>query len=91
MDDDELEKFLEDLGDEDWVFMVDKEGRLKSLMIPHTIEEAPEDVPESIFQALASLDPNMMKQLEDMQEGFATNDNKHLRLVKKDDDEGTIH
>ena len=90
MDDDELEQFLEDLDDEDWVIMITPEGKLKSIMIPHTIADDPESVPESIFQALAALDPDLVTSLENLQSDLATNDNKHLRLVKKDDDD-TMH
>ncbi|MDB4378376.1 hypothetical protein N9Z41_01265 [bacterium] len=90
MDDDELEQFLEDLDDEDWVIMITPDGKLKSIMIPHTLEENPESVPESIFQALAALDPSLVKSLENLQTDLATNDNKHLRVVKPDPDD-TLH
>ena len=91
MDDEELELFLNTLEDEDWVIMVGPDGKLKSVMIPNSVEDS-EQIPESIFQALMSLDPEMVANMEELQKEFyksASNDNKFLRLVKKDDD--TIH
>ena len=92
MDDDELELFLENLEDDDWVIMVGPDGNLKSVMIPHTAKDN-ESVPESIFQALYALDPDLVSSMEELQEEFyksASNDNKFLRLVKSNGDD-TIH
>ena len=89
MDDDELELFLENLEDEDWVIMVGPDGNLKSVMIPEGIDEHAL-MPESIFQALYALDPNIVKNMEELQKEQykdASNDNKFLRVIKpgKDD------
>tara|TARA_Y100000114_G_scaffold62940_2_gene57667 strand:+ start:6826 stop:7101 length:276 start_codon:yes stop_codon:yes gene_type:complete len=91
MDDEELEFFLNTLEDEDWVIMVGPDGRLKSVMIPNNAQDA-NLIPESIFEALMALDPDMSSNMEDLQKEMyksASNDNKFLRLVKTDDD--TIH
>tara|TARA_B100001057_G_C22581984_1_gene845515 strand:- start:201 stop:479 length:279 start_codon:yes stop_codon:yes gene_type:complete len=89
MDDDELELFLENLEDEDWVIMVGPDGNLKSVMIPQSVDENTL-MPESIFQALYALDPNIVKTMEELQKEEykgASNDNKFLRVIKpgKDD------
>ena len=91
MDDEELELFLNTLEDEDWVIMVGSDGKLKSVMIPNGVDDSAQ-IPESIFQALMALDPDMISNMEDLQKEMyksASNDNKFLRLVKTDDD--TIH
>jgi hypothetical protein len=89
MDDNELEFFLENLDDEDWVIMVGPDGKLKSVMIPTDMDEH-SLMPESIFQALYALDPNIVKSMEELQKEQykdASNDNKFLRVIKpgKDD------
>jgi len=91
MDDEELELFLNTLEDEDWVIMVGPDGKLKSVMIPNSANDSAL-IPESIFEALMALDPDMISNMEDLQKEMyksASNDNKFLRLVKTDDD--TIH
>ena len=91
MDDEELELFLNTLEDEDWVIMVGPDGKLKSVMIPNSANDSAL-IPESIFEALMALDPDMSSNMEDLQKEMyksASNDNKFLRLVKTDDD--TIH
>ena len=91
MDDEELEFFLNTLEDEDWVIMVGPDGKLKSVMIPNSANDSAL-IPESIFEALMALDPDMISNMEDLQKEMyksASNDNKFLRLVKTDDD--TIH
>ena len=91
MDDEELELFLNTLEDEDWVIMVGPDGKLKSVMIPNSANDSAL-IPESIFEALMALDPDMISNMEDLQKEMyksASNDNKFLRLVKNDDD--TIH
>ena len=91
MDDEELEFFLNTLEDEDWGIMVGPDGKLKSVMIPNSANDSAL-IPESIFEALMALDPDMISNMEDLQKEMyksASNDNKFLRLVKTDDD--TIH
>ena len=91
MDDEELELFLNTLEDEDWVIMVGPDGKLKSVMIPNSANDSAL-IPESIFEALMALEPDMISNMEDLQKEMyksASNDNKFLRLVKTDDD--TIH
>ena len=91
MHDEEIELFLNTLEDEDWVIMVGPDGKLKSVMIPNSANDSAL-IPESIFEALMALDPDMISNMEDLQKEMyksASNDNKFLRLVKTDDD--TIH
>ena len=71
--------------------MVGPDGKLKSVMIPNSANDSAL-IPESIFEALMALDPDMISNMEDLQKEMyksASNDNKFLRLVKTDDD--TIH
>ena len=61
MTDDEVEMFLDDLSEEDWVFMVNPDGKLKSLLIPDFKNE--DIINDKIFKVLALLDPKIIKEL----------------------------
>jgi hypothetical protein len=63
MTDEEVEMFLDDLSENDWVFMVDGNGALKSLLVPN-FEQNIDLVSENIIKILALLNPKMEKDLK---------------------------
>ena len=63
MTDEEVEMFLDDLSENDWVFRVDGSGALKSLLVPN-FEQNLDLVSEKIIKILALLEPNMEKDLK---------------------------
>lgn len=65
MTDDEVEMFLDDLSENDWVFMVDGNGDLKSLLVPN-FESNTDLISEKIIKILALLDSRLEKELKDL-------------------------
>lgn len=65
MTDDEVEMFLDDLSADDWVFMVDGNGDLKSLLVPN-FESNTDLISEKIIKILALLDSRLEKELKDL-------------------------
>jgi hypothetical protein len=85
MTDDEVEMFLDDLSEEDWVFMVGPDGKLKSLLIPDFKNE--DIIHDRIFKVLALLDPKIVKELNILIEEEKETEFEDLE-IKPDD---TVH
>jgi hypothetical protein len=86
MTDEEVEMFLDDLSENDWVFMVDGSGALKSLLVPN-FEQNLDLVSEKIIKILALLDPNMEKDLKALMKEMEPKTFKEL----EPDSDDTLH
>ena len=64
--DKDIEMFLNDLTEEDWVFMLDKEGRLKALMVPKL--EVGVEVNETVLNIFDVIDPAVLVNIMDLKE-----------------------
>jgi hypothetical protein len=64
--DKDIEMFLNDLTEEDWVFMLDKEGRLKALMVPKL--EVGVEVNETVLNIFDVIDPAVLDNIMDLKE-----------------------
>lgn len=78
---------LEDLGDSDWAFIINKEGQLKGMAVPEMNEE--ELVHENIIAVLSILDSDLAKEIDEEYEKLL----KEEGLDDSDDDPTgqTIH
>lgn len=63
MTNEEKEMLLQDLGDEDWALIINKEGQLKGMAVPLLEDE--ELVHENIIAILSILDPELAKEIDE--------------------------
>jgi len=70
--DNEVELFLNDLTDEDWVFMLDKFGRMKAMIVPRL--EVGTEINETVINVFDAIDPAVLDTVMDLTHAV---DNEH--------------
>jgi hypothetical protein len=63
MTEEEKEMLLEDLGDEDWALIINKDGQLKGMAVPELDDK--DMVHENIIAILSILDPELAKEIDE--------------------------
>ena len=70
--DNEIELFLNDLTDEDWVFMVTPDGTLKAMMVPKL--EVGSEINKTIIDIFEVIDPAILDTIMDLSEAVDDTD-----------------
>tara|TARA_B110000305_G_scaffold230902_1_gene283715 strand:+ start:35 stop:421 length:387 start_codon:yes stop_codon:yes gene_type:complete len=79
--DDEIEMFLDDLTEDDWVFMVRQDGSLKSMMIPKL--KVGDEIDGKIISIFSVLDEDLIDTIMDVTEPMDDNLNLDQRIRNK--------